>query len=261
MKKVILLTSFIVIFITTGMVLGATAQNKKTKVYESNTPISEQEKAKIDEKRKEDRAKQYSIYVKFGLKYDNKEDSFIYKDNKVRFFTDTLDDYGHLNSFVRCDGIVDVKAIRNEQYVLTGLEFASKEEYDQRTTIIEAAKKKVTGIVQKNSATINDSTNVIGSATEGDEGKNTSGISNAEELPNPEYIDNTLNEYRDFGISYNNDTKQWFYQGKPIHFFTDGDIKTYLDDSQDSIKNGILLKVKRKNNGEIDKLVQISTIK
>ncbi|MGB8453198.1 MAG: M56 family metallopeptidase [Anaerocolumna sp.] len=259
-KGIIILSCLLAVGMTTGMVFAAADSNEKIGAYESGTPITKQEQAKLDNQKKQDTAEQYSIYEKFGLTYDSKKDSFSYDGKKVRFFIDTLDSEGNLNSFVRYDGTIDIKAIRNKQYVLTGIESASKEEYDKRTTTLESAMKNNNELTQENPSADYDSGSAIGSATEQYDGKDTSGISAANESGDLNYVDDSLNEYLNYGISYSKSSHQWFYKEKPIHYLTDGDIMTYVDNSNDSVKNGISLEVLRNGDGVIEKLVQISTI-
>ena len=256
-KGIAIFSCLLIVGLTTGMVFAYAAPDKKAVAYESDTPTTRQEQAKLDKQKRQDTAEQYSIYEKFGLTYDSKKDSFSYDGKRVRFFIDTLDSEGNLNSFVRYNGTVDIKAIRNKQYVLTGIEVASKEEYDKRTTTLESAMKNINGMTQENS----NADSKIGSttATEQYDGKSTNGISSTKEEGNHNYVEDSLNEYLDYGISYSKDSHQWFYQGKPIHYLTDGDIKTYMDYSDDSVKNGISLEVLRNGDGEIGKLVEISS--
>lgn len=259
-KGVFILCFLIVAIIAAGMVFAAAGENEVKGAYESNIAITKQEQSKLDEQKKQDTAEQYSIYEKFGLTYDSKKDSFFYNSEIVRFFTDTLDSEGNLNSFVRYDGTIDIKAIRNKQYTLTGIEVASKEEYDQRTTRIQAAMKNSSNLVQENLSKDYNSNSAIGMVTEEGDKKIANGVSDSNELGDPNYNNDFLNEYIDYGISYSKNNNQWFYEGKPIHYLIDGDNKIFVDNTSNSVKNGVLLKVLRNEDGKIEKLVQISTI-
>jgi hypothetical protein len=256
-KGVIILSFLLFACMTTGMVFAATVPNENNEAYESGSSITKQEQAKLDEQKRQYTAEQYAIYEKFGLTYDIKEDSFFYESKKVRFFIDTLDSEGNLNSFVRYDGTVDLKAIRNKKYNLTGVEVSSKEEYEKRTTSIESAMNN-NDPIQENSSVKYDSSSAIEADTEQYDGKDTSGISAAIESGDSDYVDGSLNEYLNYGITYSTNSHQWFFQGKPIHYLTDGEIKTYVDNSDDSVKNGISLEILRNGDEKIEKIVQIS---
>jgi len=133
-----------------------------------------------------------------------------------------------------------LRGVRNAKYELVGVEPVSQEEYDQRTAKIKAFSKYMSGAIQENTGY---SLNNRGSA--------------AIEVGDPNYVDNSLNAYTYYGVSYDRTNKQWVFNNKPIHFLIDGEHATFINNSEDAIKNGISLKVVRKANGEIDKLIEI----
>lgn len=254
MKK----TSFVGIFLAVVLVIGTvtvfatnatTAANKEpVGASEGNTSLSDEEIAKQKQERKEEITKQYSVYSKYGLTYNQEKDRFFYNGQLVRFFADKLDDSGFYNSFSYTDGDIDLRGVRNAKFELIGLEPVSQEEYEQRTAKIQASSKKISG-VQENAST--GSVNTGSAALEGDG-------SVANEAGDPNYEDNSLNAYTKYGVSYDKKAKVWMYQGKPIHCLYDEGYTTVIDNSSLAIKDGMSLKVVRNTNGSIEGLAEMT---
>ena len=57
------------------------------------------------------------------------------------------------------------------------------------------------------------------------------GNSGSFELGDPNYRDNSLDAYTTFGISYDQTSDTWIYDGKIIHILYDADHNTYCDNS------------------------------
>ncbi|HBK59723.1 MAG TPA: peptidase M56, partial [Firmicutes bacterium] len=144
--------------------------------FESNTSLSDEEIAKQEQERREEIAKQYSVYSKYGLTYDQGEGRFLYNGQLVRYFADKLDENGTYNSFSYTTGDTDLRGVRNAEYELMGIEPVSQEEYDQRTARIRASKDS-SGVQESGRAV---STNTNPAAVEaGDPDKDTSGVTGA----------------------------------------------------------------------------------
>lgn len=79
------------------------------------------------------------------------------------------------------------------------------------------------------------------------------GNSGSFEMGNPNYRDDSLDAYTAFGVSYDQSTQKWMYDGKIIHILYDADHNTYCDSSAD---DGINLKVVRDKSGNIEKLME-----
>lgn len=167
--------------------------------------------------------KKYSIYAKYGLIYDLGKDSFYYNGKLVRLFFDEVDGNGTYTFSTRPDGEVDLKAVRNEKYELTGIVPVSQEEYNQMVN-----------------------------GTEG-----TEILTDDSEETNDESTEGSLTAYLNYGVSYNKTNDQWIFNNKPVHFLSDGDYKTFFDNSDSAVKYGAFIKVIRKNR-QIDKLVEIT---
>ncbi|WP_097015818.1 M56 family metallopeptidase [Anaerocolumna aminovalerica] len=266
--------------IITGATLTAAADKEPAYAFEGNIPLSDREKAKQEQERKEEKAKRYSIYTKFGLNYNQENDRFYYNDQLVRFFADKLDDKDSYNSFSYTEGDVDLRGVRNEKYELIALEPVSQKEYDQRTAKIQAFSESLSEIqesaiqeseMQENVG--NESINTNSTAIEtGDSNKNINGViqekadsngltgngSDAVEAGDPNYVDHSLNAYTKYGISYDRDAEVWMYQDKPIHCLYDNGYTTFIDNSKVALKDGLSLKVIRNSNAGIEQLAEMT---
>ncbi len=224
--------------------------------YSTDTPISAQAQEKLNQQKKEATAKTYAVYEKYGLTYDKETDNFYYNGKLVRYFSDKLDADGAYNAFTRPDGVVDLKAVRNADYELTGIAPVSKEEYDKHTESMKNA-RNVQGTAQENG-----SADITGGATSAVENNGTGDIVNGSTTAfsegDPNYVDTSLNAYLNYGVSYDKANKQWIFDNKPIHYLNDEGNATFVDNTDNATKNGVSLEVIRKSTGEIEKLVEIS---
>ena len=195
--------------------------------YESDEVISSEEQAKAEEIRRSEIAEQYSIYEPYGMTYDQEKDRFFYKSQMVRYFKDQISPE-NANSFFYEDGVVDVEPIRDANGSLTGLKQSSDADFNARTEKQKELKEEF------------DAAGITGN-------------SGSFELGDPNYRDDSLDAYTAFGVSYDQPTQKWMYDGKPIHILYDADHDTYCDNG---ISDGINLKVIRDKNGNIEKLVE-----
>ena len=189
--------------------------------------ISSEEQAKAEEIRRSEIAEQYSIYEPYGMTYDQEKDRFFYKSQMVRYFKDQISPE-NANSFFYEDGVVDVEPIRDANGSLTGLKQSSDADFNARTEKQKGLKEEF------------DAAGITGN-------------SGSFELGDPNYRDDSLDAYTAFGVSYDQPTQKWMYDGKPIHILYDADHDTYCDNG---ISDGINLKVIRDKNGNIEKLVE-----
>lgn len=209
---------------------GDTSSSNSTstaEAYESDEVISPEEQAKAEEVRRAEIAEQYSMYEPYGMTYDQEKDRFIYDGQLVRYFKDQVS-AEHTNSFFFEDGVVDVEPIRDTNGTLTGLKQSSDADFKARTEKQEEIKAEfaAAGIT---------------------------GNSGSFEMGNPNYRDDSLDAYTAFGVSYDQSTQKWMYDGKIIHILYDADHNTYCDSSAD---DGINLKVVRDKSGNIEKLME-----
>ena len=80
----------------------------------------------------------------------------------------------------------------------------------------------------------------------------TAGESGSVELGDPSLPDDSLNDYRSFGVSYQASTGHWMYEGRPIHILYDEDHYTFCDNG---VSDGVSLTVFRNAGGNIERLV------
>ena len=260
-KKVGIVILALVIIGTMGTGVAFAARNNGNNdqgSYSTNKVLTDQEKEQLEQQNKKEIAEKYAMYEAFGLTYDQASDNFYYDNQLVRYFSDKLDAAGTYNSFTRSNGIVDLVAVRNSNNELIGITPVTQEEYNRRTESIKRAQDaNVQGSSQEN---LNDGA-VVGLTTGSENAGNNNivnGATSASSEGDPNYVDNSLNAYINYGVSYDETNKQWIFNNKPIHFLSDGDNATFVDNSENALTNGILLNVVRKANGEIDHLVEIT---
>ena len=126
-KKTSLMGIFLALALVIGMITvfatntaASAADKEPVGAFESNTSLSDEEIAKQEQERKEEIAKQYSIYSKYGLTYNQEKDRFFYNGQLVRYFADKLDENGTYNSFSYTDGDIDLHGVRNAKDALMG---------------------------------------------------------------------------------------------------------------------------------------------
>ena len=70
--------------------------------------------------------------------------------------------------------------------------------------------------------------------------------------------DETLEDYQEYGISYNKDSKIWQYEGKDIYIFYDPDGYKMI---QGNVKttDSVSLKVERNSKGKIEKVLTMES--
>lgn len=195
--------------------------------YESDEVISPEEQAKTEEARRAEIAEQYSIYEPYGMAYDKEKDRFFYNGQMVRYFKDQVS-AENINSFFFEDGVVDVEPMKDTNGTLTGLKQSSDADFKARTEKQEEIKAEF-------------------------DAAGMTGNSGSFELGDRNYRDDSLDDYTAFGVSYDQATQKWMYDGKIIHILYDADHNTYCDSSA---SDGINLKVIRDKNGNIEKLVE-----
>jgi bla regulator protein BlaR1 len=167
----------------------AVNKNMASGSYSTNTTISAEEQAKINQQDREELAKKYAVYEQYGLTYDKDTDNLYYDGKLVRCFSDMLDADGSYNVFTCSNGVVNLKAVRNADYELTGISPVSKEDSSSDEESGETG-------------------NTVNSSTfeyfEGD--------------PNYKEI---LSEYDQYGISFDKDGEMLF-NDEPVRYFWDG---------------------------------------
>lgn len=196
--------------------------------HESDEVLSAEDQAKAEETRRAEIAEQYSIYSPYGMTYDTEKDRFLYNDQVVRYFKDQINS-DETNAFFFDDGVVDVEPIRDANGNLTGLKQSSDADFNARTKEQEKLKAEFekAGITTES-----------GSFEQGD----------------PNYRDDSLDAYTDFGVSYDKTSNHWVYAEKPIYILYDKDHYTFCDRG---VNDGVSLNVVRDKDGNIEKLVSV----
>lgn len=196
--------------------------------YENDEVLSSEEQAKAEQERRAEIAEKYSIYEPYGMTYDTEKDRFFYNGQVVRYFKDQINS-NETNSFSYDDGVIDVEPIRDEDGTLTGLKQSSDADFNVRTKEQEALKAEL----EKAGITAGS-----GSFEQGD----------------PNYRDDSLDAYTEFGVSYDKTSNHWMYGEKPIYILYDKEHYTFCDKG---VSDGVSLNVIRDKAGNIEKLVSV----
>ena len=207
-----------------------TTEAVSAQAYESGNEISTDEQKREEAIRRKDIAAQYSMYEPYGMTYDEKTDRFFYEGKMVRYFKDKVSDEC-LNSFFFDDGVIDVEPIRDTNGTLTALKQSSDTDFAARTEKENELKAEL-----EQSGIMNEGTSI--------------------ELGDPDYRDDTLDEYAAFGVSYDTASDTWIYDKKIIYILYDAGHNTYCNAGATS---GICLKVIRNSNDKIEKLVETNS--
>ena len=118
---------------------------------------------------------------------------------------------------------------RDEDGTLTGLKQSSDADFNARTKEQEALKAEL----EKAGITAGS-----GSFEQGD----------------PNYRDDSLDAYTEFGVSYDKSSDHWMYGEKPIYILYDKEHYTFCDKG---VSDGVSLNVVRDKAGNIEKLVSV----
>ena len=196
--------------------------------YENDEVLSSEEQAKAEQERRAEIAEKYSIYEPYGMTYDTEKDRFFYNGQVVRYFKDQINS-NETNGFSYDDGVIDVEPIRDKDGTLTGLKQSSDADFNARTKEQEALKAEL----EKAGITAGS-----GSFEQGD----------------PNYRDDSLDAYTEFGVSYDKTSNHWMYGEKPIYILYDKEHYTFCDKG---VSDGVSLNVIRDKAGNIEKLVSV----
>lgn len=193
--------------------------------WESDAEPSPKEQAQAEQTRRADTAQQYSLYAPYGMTYDTQKDRFFYNGQIVRYFKDTVSPEA-TNGFFYADGTVDVEPVRDADGTLTGLKAAPQADFDARTK----RQAELEAELQRAGATAES-----GSFEQGD----------------PNYREDSLDAYADFGVSYDSMTRHWTYRGEEVYILYDAGHTTFCDKSA---PDGVCLRVARGADGGIESL-------
>ncbi len=219
-----------------------------------------QEQAEQEQQRREERAETYAEYAEFGMTYDIETDTFTYDGKVVRDFYDSVKgraftgDYSSID-YANYDVCVDLRVVYSGGK-LSGLEPESRGDFDERSE----------RIAQINWNTSVDTAESYDSERIAQINWDTS-VDIAESY-DPDYKDKTLDYLNGFGITYDDASKEWLYNGKKIDFLIDEDYLTFVslpvDDNGSNTaaavqaSDGVFFKVIRKSDGSIEGLTELS---
>jgi hypothetical protein len=231
--------------IGTGAALAVNAQAAE-QALDNNFPISAQEQASLEQQRKNEMAQSLAEYTAYGMTYDMEHDLFWYNEKVVRYFYDAhagrafTPNYS-LFDFEDYDKAVDLTAIYIDGK-LSSLSPASNDAFAQRTESILQAQKKQEQMQSSNVDT-------AGSY-------------------DPNYKDTTFDYLKEYGVSYDDISKSWVFNGQSIGFLIDEGYQTYVnipvDDTDSDFAekveeaNGVFLKVTRKTDGSINEIIELT---
>ena len=193
---------------------------------ENEEVLSSEEQARAEKERRAEIAEKYSVYTPYGMTYDVEKDRFFYNGRIVRYFRDQINSE-ETNGFSYDDGVIDVEAVRDANGALTGLKQSSDADFHTRTQKQEAlqAELKKAGVTAES-----------GSFEQGD----------------PDWRDDSLDAYSEFGVSYDRTSGRWMYGQTPVYILYDRDHCTFCDKGAEG---GVSLNVVRDKDGNIEKLV------
>lgn len=179
--------------VTTVFATSAKADSDNvSQAYSTETVITQQEQAELDKQQMAERTKQFSVYKDYGLTYEAKTDSLYYNGNLVRWFSDKINAENQYVTFVRDNDGMDLRAVRNNSYKLTGIIEVSQAEYDKHTQSIKATASMGSGAYEQGDTT--------------------------EDLKEQMKL---LEQYGDFGVSFNSNGEM-LYDGELVRYFCDG---------------------------------------
>lgn len=175
------------------------APSNETSVLTGNAQYSSTSEEKITD------GEQFAIYEQYGMTYDINKKELTYNGKLVRWFEDyyPVDDDSQAGiDFFNENGVVDVYAVRDfttfakdengsidPRGELLGLQEFSQEEFDARN--IDAIKNP------------NPQTAIAGDPISDD------------------VINTWLAEYKDFGVTYDKENDQWYFNGEKVRYFRD----------------------------------------
>jgi len=185
----------------------------------------------------EEAQKDFAIYKEYGLTYNVEVNRLYYNGELVRYFEDYIITAGETQSVVSSekDGNIDLYAVRNSDGELIGVEPFDQADFDLRTAILSG---NLDGTMVAQNGQID-----------------------------PNYVDTSLNEYLDYGISYDATNQVWIFENKQVHFLVDGNYQHFFNnflvniitDSESTMNSGVALKVVRNSNNEIETLITMGT--
>lgn len=256
-----------------------------SKSYASSGALSEEERQKLSDWHRAEMEETVAYLEKYGISYDKERDQLFYQGRTVRWLIDEqVDDT--MKAIQMPEGEIDVYTVRASDYTLTGVRIASQEEYVRRTeeeaqrqAVLEAVEadsygKEVTGteigsvlytFVSDNEVIESEACeDAIQGTAQGETVVQDSSMQNAAEaaegfaLAGNSYEDQKKQqEYKQNGVVCGKNGA-WIWNGKEVYLLMDEDGGFYQNGSKEAEENKIYLIVKRKEDGSIQTVRQVT---
>lgn len=237
---------------------------------------AEEDRKKLALWHKEEMRNELAYLACYGVTYDTESDTLYYRGKTVRWLCDEQieDTY---KAIQMPEGEIDVYTVRRDDYRLTGVRIATQEEFDRKTKELEAEAKKEassTGSILHTFACdeekVTDSKDGLTTGTA--EIKEDIVVNDAEQkeaVEEAEVFDvfededmiaseRKIQEYKKNGIGQEPAAGSWTWQGKEIQLLMDEDGSFYQNGSKEAKEGKIYLIVKRKADGSIKAVRQIT---
>lgn len=242
----------------------------------SSEALSEEERQKLSDWHRAEMEEAVAYLEKYGVSYEREKDQLLYQGRTVRWLIDEQAD-GGMKAIQMPEGEIDVYTVRSSDYTLTGVRIADQEEYDKRTkqVVLEAenaasygdqvAEDEIGSIVysfvyddevveseEVLEGTAQEETLVLDSSE-----KNAVEVTEGTEIfQSSDEAQKRLQEYEKHGIACKNGA--WIWAGKEVYLLMDEDGCFYQNGSEEAKENKIYLVVKRKEDGSIQTVRQVT---
>lgn len=150
-------------------------------------------------------AEQFKTYEKFGMVYDAEKDELYYNGKAVRWFEDyyTIADGTQAGrDFFNEDGVVDVYAVRN----LSSFVRSDDGSFDPSGTLVGVKEFSEEEFAARDIEAIKNPPPMV--AIAGDP-------------PSAKELEDMAKEYEAFGVTYDVENDQWYFNGEKVRYFQD----------------------------------------
>lgn len=251
----------------------------------SSSDLTEGEKKKLSDWHKEEMRNELAYLKDYGVTYDADRDTLYYQGKTVRCLIDEQieDTYTMIQM---PEGEIDIYTVRGADYRLTGVRIATQEEYDRQTRRMEVVGTKecsstedgadaeagsvihtFTYYDERTEAEVMDGSgletavvaeDVVSGDTEGTVEMTAEGAQDTRSEGERRAAERKLQEYKQNGIDMDSETGSWSWQGKEVQLLMDEDGSFYQNGGEEAKENSIYLIVKRKEDGSIKTVRQMT---
>lgn len=202
--------------------------------YRSEEALTDEERGKLSDWHKEEMRKELAYLEKYGVSYDAEKDQIYYQGKTVRWIIDEQIDDTY-TAVKMPDGEIDLYTVRKENYELTGVRVASREEYDERTKEDEMAFCDAYPELAVTECTYA-----------------------CEAYDDLGEWEKKRQEYEEAGIGYDEKDGAWLWNGKMICWLVDENGSMSTNGSQQAKEAKIYVIVKRNADGSIQEVKQVT---